>query len=208
VGAGLRLRELCSAACRMGESGFEFLEGIPGTVGGALRMNAGAMEGWMYDLVEEIHLLDRDGKLRVIPRADLRVEYRRCVELEEAIAIGAVLRAQGRAAAQAIRERISGFQTQRLNSQPREPSAGCMFKNPPGDSAGRLIDELGLKGLRVGGAQVSAVHANFIVNCGGATSADVIALVRRVREEVRKQRAIELEPEALLYGRDWTEVLQ
>lgn len=208
VGAGLRLRELCSSACRMGEGGFEFLEGIPGTVGGALRMNAGAMEGWMYDLVDELHLLDLDGQLRMIPRADLRVEYRRCVELEQAIAIGAIVRARGRAGPHAIRDRMATFQAQRLHSQPREPSAGCVFKNPPGDSAGRLIDELGLKGLRIGGAEISAVHANFIVNRGGATSADVIALVRRVREEVRTRRGIELEPEALLYGRDWMEVLQ
>jgi len=208
VGAGLRLRELSSAACQMGESGFEFLEGIPGTVGGALRMNAGAMDGWMHDLVNEIHSLDHAGNLRVVPRAELHVEYRRCVELEHAIAIGAVLRTQGRADSGAIRECISGLQAQRQVSQPREPSAGCIFKNPPGESAGCLIDELGLKGLRIGGAEVSAVHANFIVNRGEATSADVIALVRRVREEVRARRDIELEPEALLYGRDWTEVLR
>jgi UDP-N-acetylenolpyruvoylglucosamine reductase len=207
AGAGLRLKELCGNACRMGEGGFEFLEGIPGTVGGALRMNAGAMGGWMYDRVDEVHLIGLDGTFHILKRSDLHVEYRKCAELEHAIAIGAVLRAEGTASSDDIRKRISDHQSERATSQPREPSAGCIFKNPVGDSAGRIIDELGLKGLRVGDAEVSLTHGNFIINRGHASGSDVIALVRRLREEVRDRRSIELEPEALLYGHEWKEVL-
>jgi hypothetical protein len=102
---------------------------------------------------------------------------------------------------------IDAYRDKRHQSQPREPSAGCMFKNPPGDSAGRLIDAAGLKGERVGGAEVSTVHANFIINRGGATAADVITLVRRVRERVQGASGVTLEPEVLLYGGDWRKEL-
>jgi len=207
AGAGLRLKELCGSAARMGEGGFEFLEGIPGTVGGALRMNAGAMGGWMFDLVEQVHFLALDGSLHIRRREEMHVEYRSCAELEGAIAIGAVLLVRTQEESAAIRARLTAYQEKRQASQPREPSAGCVFKNPPGESAGRIIDELGLKGLRIGDAEVSPVHGNFIINRGQATGSDVIALVRRVRDEVRSRRHIELEPEVLLYGRTWKEVL-
>jgi UDP-N-acetylmuramate--L-alanine ligase/UDP-N-acetylenolpyruvoylglucosamine reductase len=207
AGAGLRLKELCGLACKGGEAGFEFLEGIPGTVGGALRMNAGAMGGWMFDVVEEVHFLTLEGDLCVRRREDLRVEYRSCADLDGAIAVGAVLRARSREDSVAIRTRIEAYQQSRYASQPREPSAGCIFKNPPGDHAGRIIDQLGLKGMRVGDAEVSFVHANFIVNRGQASGTDVISLVRRVRERVRAERSIDLEPEVLLYGREWREFL-
>ena len=207
AGAGLRLKELCGVAAKMGEGGFEFLEGIPGTVGGALRMNAGAMGGWMFDLVEQVHFLALDGSLHIRARSEMHVEYRSCAELEGAIAIGAVLAVRSRDETAAIRARITAYQEKRQATQPREPSAGCVFKNPPGDSAGRIIDELGLKGLRIGDAEVSSVHGNFIINRGRATGSDVIALVRRVRDEVRARRHVELEPEVLLYGRPWKDVL-
>jgi len=207
AGAGLRLKELCGGAARSGAGGFEFLEGIPGTVGGALRMNAGAMGGWIFDRVEQVHLLGLDGTLHIRRREELSVGYRACAELEGAIALGAVLLAQGSESAEVIRGRIAAYQEKRQASQPREPSAGCVFKNPPGDSAGRIIDELGLKGTRVGDAEVSPTHANFIVNRGSATGADVIALVRQVRDTVRDRRQIELEPEVLLYGRAWKDFL-
>ena len=109
--------------------------------------------------------------------------------------------------AEAIRRKIDAYQTKRVESQPREPSAGCIFKNPPGTSAGRLIDEAGLKGARVGDAEVSRVHANFIVNRGHATSADIIGLVRQVRARVKDAGGVDLEPEVMLYGRNWRDVL-
>ena len=209
VGAGLRLKNLCGLASKAGLVGFEFLEGIPGNVGGALRMNAGAMGGWMFDVVEEVRVMARDGAVRTYRKAEMKVDYRHCAELEAAIALEAILRPARVAPGEdeAIRRQIDAYRDKRHQSQPREPSAGCMFKNPPGDSAGRLIDAAGLKGERVGGAEVSTVHANFIINRGGATSADVIALVRRVRERVQGASGVTLEPEVLLYGGDWRKEL-
>ncbi len=208
AGAGLRLKELCGLAAARGLRGFEFLEGIPGTLGGALRMNAGAMGGWMFDVVEVVRLALRDGTVRTLRRHELHVAYRDCRELGDAVALGAVLRPVSAGVPPSeIQAQIVSFQLRRQATQPREPSAGCAFKNPPNDSAGRLIDALGLKGERVGDAEVSPVHANFIVNRGRATAADVIALMRRVRERVRAAHGVELEPEVLLYGRDWRDVL-
>lgn len=209
VGAGLRLKNLCGLASKAGLVGFEFLEGIPGNVGGALRMNAGAMGGWIFDVVEEVRVMSRQGEVRTYRKDEMKVDYRHCAELETAIALEAVLRPARVTPGEdeAIRRQIDAYRDKRHQSQPREPSAGCMFKNPPGDSAGRLIDAAGLKGERVGGAEVSTVHANFIINRGGATSADVIALVRRVRERVQRASGVTLEPEVLLYGGDWREEL-
>jgi len=207
AGAGLRLKNLCGLATKAGLQGFEFLEGIPGSVGGALRMNAGAMGGWMFDVVDEVHLMTRQGEVRVMPKAAMHYDYRHCVELEEGIALGAYLRPAASADAADIRRQIETYQKKRVESQPREPSAGCIFKNPPGTSAGRLIDEAGLKGERVGDAEVSPVHANFIVNRGEATSADIIGLVRKIRARVKEVKGIDLEPEVMLYGRDWRDVL-
>jgi len=207
VGAGLRLKNLCGLAAKAGLSGFEFLEGIPGSVGGALRMNAGAMGGWMFDVVEEVRVMTFDGEVKTLARAAMHVDYRHCAELHEAIALGALLRPAVRAEAQAVARQIDVYRKKRQESQPREPSAGCIFKNPPGTSAGWLIDESGLKGERVGDAEVSPVHANFIVNRGHATGADVLELVRRVRARVRQAKGVELEPEVLLYGKNWRDVL-
>jgi UDP-N-acetylenolpyruvoylglucosamine reductase len=207
VGAGLRLKNLCGLAARGGLAGFEFLEGIPGSVGGALRMNAGAMGGWMFDIVEELQLATYAGEVRTLQRAELHVDYRRCAEVEAGIALGALLRPAAAGEAEAINRQVDVYRRKRHETQPREPSAGCVFKNPPGESAGRLIDECGLKGERVGDAEVSAVHANFIINRGSATSADVLELVRRVRARVRQARGVDLEPEVLLYGREWRDFL-
>ena len=207
AGAGLRLKSLCGYASRAGLAGFEYLEGIPGSVGGALRMNAGAMGGWIFDLVEEVQLMTLTGEVRTLPKAGLRVAYRECRDLLEAVALGALLKPASPAEGEAISRQIDVYRRKRHETQPREPSAGCVFKNPPGTSAGKLIDELGLKGERVGDAEVSPVHANFIINRGQATSADIITLMRLVRERVRQARAISLEPEVLLYGKDWRDVL-
>lgn len=208
VGAGLRLKQLCGNAALAGLVGFEFLEGIPGCVGGALRMNAGAMGGWMFDVVEEVRMISRTGEVTTLPKTAMHVDYRHCAELDDAIALGALLRPAAAADVETIKEQITAYRRKRQESQPREASAGCIFKNPPGNSAGRLIDECGLKGERVGGAEVSAVHANFIINRDGtATGADVLALIRRVRARVKEKRGVDLQPEVLLYGRRWEDVL-
>jgi UDP-N-acetylmuramate--alanine ligase len=207
AGAGLRLKNLCGLAAKAGLVGFEFLEGIPGTVGGALRMNAGAMGGWMFDVVDEVQLITLAGEVRTMPKAAMHVDYRHCAELHDAIALSARLRPAAQADAEAVRRQMDAYARKRHESQPREPSAGCIFKNPPGNSAGRLIDESGLKGTRVGDAEVSPVHANFIVNRGHATGNDVIELVRRIRARVREAKGVDLTPEVLLYGQRWEDVL-
>ena len=204
VGAGLRIKELCSPACRRGLEGFEFLEGIPGSVGGSLRMNAGAMGGWIFDLVSRVRFAKLDGSIVEASAEELTVGYRHCRELEESIAIDVVMesKASGRDELE-LRRAIDVYQSKRKESQPREPSAGCIFKNPEGDSAGRLIEDLGLKGTVIGGAEISRIHGNFIINRGGATSNDVIELIKLVRREAKDKRSVELEPEALLYGNSW-----
>jgi UDP-N-acetylenolpyruvoylglucosamine reductase len=207
VGAGLRLKNLCGLAAKAGLVGFEFLEGIPGSVGGALRMNAGAMGGWMFDVVDEVQVMSLEGEAKTLAKAAMHVDYRHCAELHHAIALGALLRPASQADADAIARQIDVYRRKRHETQPREPSAGCIFKNPPGNSAGRLIDECGLKGERVGDAEVSAVHANFIVNRGRASGADVLELVRRVRARVRQVKGVDLQPEVLLYGKRWEDVL-
>ncbi|MCC6414739.1 MAG: UDP-N-acetylmuramate dehydrogenase [Opitutaceae bacterium] len=207
VGAGLRLKNLCGLAAKAGLAGFEFLEGIPGNVGGALRMNAGAMGGWMFDVVEEVQFITTRGEVGTRRKADMHVAYRHCADLDDAIALGALLRPAAAADTGAVSRQIDVYRRKRQESQPREPSAGCIFKNPDGGSAGRLIDQAGLKGLRVGQAEVSPVHANFIVNRGGATGADVLGLVRVVRNRVRATHGVTLEPEARLFGKNWEDVL-
>jgi UDP-N-acetylmuramate--alanine ligase len=207
VGAGLRLKNLCGLAAKAGLSGFEFLEGIPGNVGGALRMNAGAMGGWMFDVVDEVVLLTYAGEQRTYANSELHYGYRHCTEIKNTIAVSAVLKPQAVSESERVGRQIDVYRSKRQESQPREPSAGCIFKNPEGDSAGRLIEACGLKGERVGDAEVSPVHGNFIVNRGKAQSAEVVALVRRVRSRVKEQTGIELEPEVLLYGAQWEELL-
>jgi UDP-N-acetylenolpyruvoylglucosamine reductase len=207
VGAGLRLKNLCGLAASAGLAGFEFLEGIPGSVGGALRMNAGAMGGWIFDIVDQVRVMSMEGAVAELSRSTMTVDYRHCGELRSAVALGAILHPMSRSDASAVGRQIDDYRRKRHESQPREPSAGCIFKNPAGASAGRLIEESGLKGTKVGGAEVSRVHANFVINSGDATSADVLELVRRVRAGVRQAKGVELEPEVLLYGKEWRDVL-
>jgi len=207
VGGGARLKELCGFAAREGLAGFEFLEGIPGTVGGSLRMNAGAMGGWIFDRVESVEWLGPDGRLRAAGRAAFDAAYRDCPQLHGAIVLSAVLLAERADEPAAIRTRMDSMATSRRASQPRDPSAGCVFRNPPADKAGRLIEQSGLKGETVGGARVSPVHANFIVNTGETTAADVLTLLRRVRGVVKAERGIELEPEILVLGKEWRDLL-
>lgn len=207
VGAGIRLKELCGQAAKSGLAGFEFMEGIPGSLGGALRMNAGAMGGSTFDVVESVEWVTPDGVLHEQPRSYFAAAYRDCPELHGALVLSAVLRSAGTDSPEAVRARMESFWLKRKEGQPREPSAGCTFRNPAGDHAGRLIDSLGLKGLGVGGAEVSRLHANFIVNRDNARAADVIELIRRVRGVVKAESGVELEPEIVLLGRTWKEVL-
>ena len=183
------------------------MEGIPGTVGGSLRMNAGAMGGWIFDVVESIEWLTPEGKVRAARRDSFDALYRDCPQLHGSVVLSAVLRSAGRDEPAAIRGRMDEMGTKRRASQPREASAGCVFKNPEGDKAGRLIDLSGLKGRAVGPVSVSPTHANFLVNSGAAQAADFIALMRTVRAEVKSRQGVELQPEIIALGREWKELL-
>ena len=206
--AGVRLKELCGYAAKVGLTGFEFLEGIPGSVGGALRMNAGAMGKWMFDVVERVQMLDSEGKFQNLSKDCFHVEYRKVEEISQGIALGAILKSAEVEEEVSIRDRMNSYADVRKSSQPREPSAGCIFKNPEGNYAGKLVDTYGLKGMRVGGAEVSDVHGNFIVNRGGAKAEDVIELVRQIRCRIHDQSGYLLEPEVLLLGHVWDTVLE
>jgi UDP-N-acetylenolpyruvoylglucosamine reductase len=198
-GAGAKLKAVAVEARRNGLAGLEFLEGIPGSVGGALRMNAGAMGRVMFDVVESVRLMSFDGKVREQAARELTTTYRACPALKKHIALAAVL--CGRPGLrEAIEQRMNEYSRRRWKSQPAAPSAGCMFKNPSSIPAGKLIDEMGLKGTRAGGAVVSAEHGNFIVNDGGATAHDILELIEIIRRRVRAERGIELETEVEIVG--------
>jgi UDP-N-acetylenolpyruvoylglucosamine reductase len=198
-GAGARLKAVAAEARRNGLTGLEFLEGIPGSVGGALRMNAGAMGSALFDVVESVRLMSCDGQVREQEARTLLAAYRSCPALRTQIALSAVMRGH-LGLREAIEQRMNEYSRKRWQSQPAAPSAGCIFKNPGSIPAGRLIDELGLKGTRVGGAVVSAEHGNFIVNDGGATTRDILELIEIIRQRARAERGIELETEVEVVG--------
>jgi UDP-N-acetylenolpyruvoylglucosamine reductase len=200
-GAGARLKAVANEAKRHGLAGLEFLEGIPGSLGGALRMNAGAMGSATFDVVESVRLMDAVGTVQELTPAALAVRYRGCDSLKAHIALSAVL--CGRPGERKeIEQRMAVFSQARWQTQPALPSAGCMFKNPAAMPAGKLIDELGLKGTRVGGARVSLEHGNFLVNDSVATAREVLALMELVRQRARTERGIELETEVEIIGDD------
>ena len=200
-GAGAKLKDIALTAKRHGLGGLEFFEGIPGNLGGALRMNAGAMNGWTFDAVDSLRFMDYDGVVHERAGGDVATTYRSCPLLRSAVALGAVL--VGRAASpEQIEARLKECQQKRWTSQPKEPSAGCIFKNTKVSPAGKLIDELGLKGTRVGGAVVSDIHGNFIINDGTATACDVLALIEVIRTKARAERGVELETEVEIVGED------
>src|SRR4029077_18768631 len=161
-GAGVKLKAVAIEARRAGLAGLEFLEGIPGSVGGAMRMNAGAMGSWLFDVVERIRFMDYSGVAHERMAGAGNMEDCGWPLFKTHIAIGAVLKGTP-ASKETVAARMDQFSAKRWESQPKEPSAGCIFKNPKSIPAGKLIDELGLKGTRVGGAMVSEVHGNFIV---------------------------------------------
>jgi UDP-N-acetylenolpyruvoylglucosamine reductase len=198
-GAGAKLKVVAVEARRHGLSGLEFLEGIPGTVGGALRMNAGAMGSATFETIESVRLMDFSGNVFRRAHADLKVEYRSCQDLKQNLALSAVFRVQP-ASQESVESRMAEFSKKRWASQPAAPSAGCIFKNPATIPAGKLIDELGLKGTRVGGAMVSLEHGNFIVNDSRATAADVLELIEQIKARARAQRGLELRTEVEILG--------
>ena len=194
--AGLKLSELCKFALQHGYTGLEFAYGIPGSCGGAAFMNAGAYGGEMKDVLVRCTHIDGDGKLGQLAGEDLHLSYRHSAYYDNGCIItGLELRLQPGDPAE-IKAKMDDLISRRREKQPIEyPSAGSTFKRPPGHFAGALIDQCGLRGTSVGGARVSEKHAGFVINTGGATCADVLALCRQCREKVLAETGVELEME-------------
>jgi UDP-N-acetylmuramate dehydrogenase len=201
VSAGYSLPRLCVEAARKGLSGIEGLGGIPGTVGGALWMNAGAYGHEIGHVTESVRVA-ANGQVTEIPGSSVKWDYRRTSFREGELLLGATLRLV-HDNPESIRRRMEEAKSQRLATQPHGArSAGCFFKNPPGSvgSTGKIIDEMGMKGEALGGARVSSVHANFIVTEGdGASAADALMLAEQIRERVKLEKGIDLEYEVELW---------
>ena len=199
AGAGTALSAVCSAALENGLSGLEFAYGIPGTVGGALFMNAGAYGGEMKDVVTSCRYIDENGEFREMPAEEMNLSYRHSVFSERDFVITSVTLRLSEGDKAAIKVRMDELMQKRRDKQPLEfPSCGSTFKRPEGYFAAALIEECGLKGCTVGGAQVSEKHSGFVINRGGATSADVMELVRHIKKTVREEKGVELECEMLV----------
>ena len=202
VGAGLALPALSKTMSRGGLSGVEFAFGIPGSVGGALIMNAGAWGSSFGDVVIDVTIMDDTGELVNLTHAEANFEYRHS-SLDTYFCVTGATLALEPGDVDTITERMQTLFKQKVETQPFvEENAGCMFKNPPGDSAGRLIDISGLKGYRIGGAEVSTVHGNFILNIDNATAKDVLELVAYIQDQVREKTGISLQTEVKRLGFD------
>jgi UDP-N-acetylmuramate dehydrogenase len=200
VGAGLRLSRLLRFCLQQGFSGLEFIAGIPGSVGGALRMNAGTHAGEMADVCDAVQVLLTDGSIEKLVGAKLSFSYRKLELPPAAVVVEAELLLTPSSREQ-IRQRIRSLLTVRQEKQPWQlPSAGSVFKNPPGDFAARLIEAVGLKGVRIGDAQISPKHANFIVNRGQARASDIHALIQLAQEKVSQEFGVQLELELEVVG--------
>lgn len=198
--AGVASAKVARFSVAQGLTGAEFLAGIPGTVGGALAMNAGAFGGEFWTLVQAVEVLDRHGAQRTRPVADYTVAYRSVGGPVDEWFVAAHLQLAHGALAQG-KSLIKSLLARRGATQPTQlPNAGSVFKNPPGDHAARLIEASGLKGTGIGGARVSELHANFIVNTGNATAADIEQLIEHVRATVAQRQGVTLETEVRVIG--------
>ena len=197
--SGALLSVLAKAAQKSGLSGMEFASGIPGSLGGAIYMNAGAYGGQMSDIVKSVTYL-KDGEIKKI-EDDFGFGYRKSIFADiGAVILEAELKLK-RADIAEITAKMEDYKTRRTEKQPLNlPSAGSVFKRPEGSFAGKLIEDAGLKGVRVGGAQVSELHAGFIVNTGNATADDVFELIKYIQKTVKERSGVELEPEVKLIG--------
>lgn len=199
--AGAPLSGLCAFALHSALTGLEFAYGIPGTAGGAACMNAGAYGGEMKDVLMRCEHLDREGKAGSFSGEELDFGYRSSAYSERDLVVTALTLRLREGEPEMIRERMERNLASRKEKQPLEfPSAGSVFRRPEGGYAGTLIEECGLKGTAVGGAQVSAKHAGFIVNRGGATTRNVLELIRLVRDRVYAEKGVLLEPEVKFLG--------
>lgn len=210
AGAGVPTKRLCGLALKQGWEGMTFALGIPGTLGGAVLMNAGTAQGSMADALSAVMVMTVSGKTERIARDQLQVQYRGLQwppHIQNVLGRTIVMAAEFRLTMgdrDLVRQQAMRLMRARVRKQPSwQPSAGCFFKNPSAQMpAGRLIDEAGLKGLRVGQAQVSPRHANFIINRGGATAGDVVGLVDQIRKNVESKFGIMLQPEVQIVGEE------
>jgi UDP-N-acetylmuramate dehydrogenase len=199
-GGGATVADLLSHCKKKGLSGLEFMAGIPGTIGGAVFMNAGAYGNEIGDRVHEVLTVRPDGEKKVLKHEEIKFSYRSSgIPPGTAIYGARLVLKQGDV--EVISETIARNLKKRKESQPLDyPSAGSVFKNPPGDYAGRLIEKAGLKGAKIGGAVISTKHANFIVNAGGAKAGDILALIELARRKVKEDTGIDLETEIKILG--------
>jgi len=200
TGAGARMSRLAKRAMELGLAGLEFMATVPGDVGGGIAMNAGAFGQQVSDTLVSIDIVHRDGRCTLMDAAMLEMGYRRSRLPAGSLVLGACFRLHADAP-DAIRSRMNAMRQQRSQTQPlTAPNCGSVFKNPPGAHAARLIEEAGLKGYRIGHARISDMHANFIVNEGGASCTDILRLIRRAQDEVHSKFGIRLEPEVRIVG--------
>lgn len=200
AGSGVELKRFLDFSSANELGGLEFLAGIPGTVGGALRTNAGAFEGQIFDKLISLRIMDTNGNPKVIQREAIDYGYRKGLDCKGCAIIEALFQMDRKKRQESERQRRE-YLARRRQKQPLSfPSAGSVFKRPPGHFAGKLIEEAGCKGLRIGGAEVSEKHANFIINVSQATAQDVLRLIEEVRERVLKAFSVELELEIQLVG--------
>jgi UDP-N-acetylmuramate dehydrogenase len=203
AGAGALLSRVAAEAGRRGLVGMEFASGIPGSVGGAAAMNAGAYGGEMRDIVRAVRAVTPSGDMVVLSDAEMDYGYRHSRALEEGLVIAEVALGLAPGDPEVIAVRIRELDAQRRDKQPLEyPSAGSFFKRPPGHFAGKLIADAGLKGMSVGGAQVSEKHAGFVINAGDATASDILRLSEEVRRRVLESSGVALETEVRMVGEE------
>lgn len=203
AGGGAALGGVCAAAARAGLSGIEPISGIPSSIGGAVRINAGAYGGEIFDVLECVRLVSRSGERRTAPVAEIAHGYRWTSLVDSSEIVASATLHLVPAPREEIEEKTRVVSEKRRGALPSQPNAGSVFKNPPGDYAGRLIEACGLKGLRQGGAAISERHANVIVNLGGGRASDVLELMRRMRDSVRERFRVTLSPEVELLGMNW-----
>lgn len=201
--AGVRLSQLCRVVAREGLSGLEFAEGIPGSLGGAVVMNAGAYEGEMKDVLASVKAVNLTGEPCQFDVQQLQLGYRSSIfQTGQHIVLSALLNLQS-ANPEVINSTMKDYAQRRRDKQPLDmPSAGSTFKRPPGIFVGPLLEQLGLKGFQIGGAQVSTKHAGFVVNTGNASCQDVLRLIAHIQEAARQYMGIELHPEVKVVGHE------
>ena len=199
AGAGVKLNNLVEKLAKRGLAGLEFASGIPGSVGGAIVTNAGTRMGWIGDVVKEIKIFS-DGKVKILNREEIDFSYRHCELPDKAIVLEVKLGLKNGKKSDIINKIKESLKERKRNQPVSTLNAGCVFRNPETCEAGKLIETAGLKGARLGDAEVSKKHANFIINCGRAKAKDVYNLIEKIRETVKEKFDIDLELELKVVG--------